>query len=58
MLESKLKDLKVVEYAYFNERQIKKIVKGAMGSIHTPPDILTELKTNTPIIESLEYQRI
>jgi hypothetical protein len=48
VLESKLKLLKVVEYYYFNEQQVKKIIIGVMGSIHTTTDVLTELKTQYP----------
>jgi hypothetical protein len=46
--ESKLKILKVVDYAYFNERQVEKIIKGVIGSMHTQSDILTELKSQYP----------
>jgi hypothetical protein len=48
VLESKLKLLKVIDYFYFNERQVEKIIKGAIGSLHTPPDILIELKDQYP----------
>jgi len=48
VLESKLRILKVVDYIYFNERQVEKIIKGVIGSTHTPLDILTELNDQSP----------
>jgi hypothetical protein len=48
VLAAKLKRLKVVDYVYFDERQVKKIVMGVLGSSHTPADILTELKAEYP----------
>jgi len=48
VLESKLRILKVENYAYFNEHQVEKIVKGAIGSMHTPSDILSEIKDQYP----------
>lgn len=48
VLESKLKNLKIMDYFYFNERQVEKIVKGVITSLHTPTDILMELKYQYP----------
>jgi hypothetical protein len=48
VLESKLKALRVVDYAYFNEQQVEKIVEGAIDSIYTPLEIVTELKSQYP----------
>lgn len=48
ILESKLRALKVVDYANFNEQQVEKIVKGVIDSMDTPLEIVAELKSQYP----------